>query len=112
MTKFSLSDISHLATLSGLTLTDSEAEQLRSSLDSVIGYVGMLDELDVEGVEPVYQVTDLYNVHEDDEIIDAEPIPQETPRERRKRHRKEFWDGAAEVMMVDLFIDEFFKKKK
>ena len=52
MTKFSLSDISHLATLSGLTLTDSEAEQLRSSLDSVIGYVGMLDELDVEGVEP------------------------------------------------------------
>ena len=70
MTKFSLSDISHLATLSGLTLTDSEAEQLRSSLDSVIGYVGMLDELDVEGIEPVYQVTDLYNVHEDDEIID------------------------------------------
>ena len=29
MTKFSLSDISHLATLSGLTLTDGEAEQLR-----------------------------------------------------------------------------------
>lgn len=68
MTKFSLSDVSHLATLSGLTLADDEAEQLRSSLDSIISYVSMLDELDVEGVEPVYQVTDLYNVHESDEV--------------------------------------------
>ncbi|NCC02071.1 MAG: hypothetical protein EOM34_15625 [Clostridia bacterium] len=43
---------------------------------------------------------------------EAEQIIQETPAERRKRHRKEFWDGAAETMMIDLFIDDFFGKKK
>lgn len=43
---------------------------------------------------------------------EAEQIIQETPAECRKRHRKEFWDGAAETMMIDLFIDDFFGKKK
>lgn len=70
MTKFSLSDIAHLASLSGLSLSDDEAEQLRTSLDSIINYVDMLDELDVSGVEPVYQVTDLYNVFDKDEVGD------------------------------------------
>ena len=68
MTKFSLSDISHLASLSGLSLSDDETEELRSSLDSIIGYVDMLDELDVAGVEPAYQVADLYSVQEDDQV--------------------------------------------
>ena len=68
MTTFSMSDITHLATLSGLTLSGDETEQLQSSLESIIGYVGMLDELDVADVEPTYQVTDLCNVYDDDEV--------------------------------------------
>ena len=70
MTTFSTSDITHLATLSGLTLSGDETEQLQSSLESIIGYVGMLDELDVADVEPTYQVTDLENVYRDDTVID------------------------------------------
>lgn len=77
--------------------------------DQIYTFQGIMDDAIVEAAAKSSGV----NLNgEDDEIIDAEPIPQETPRERRKRHRKEFWDGAAEVMMVDLFIDEFFKKKK
>ena len=41
-----------------------------------------------------------------------EPVPVETPSERKKRHRKEFWDGAAQVMMLDIFIDDFFGNGK
>lgn len=41
-----------------------------------------------------------------------EPVQQETPSERRKHQRKEFWDGAAQTMMIDLFIDDLFGKKK
>lgn len=70
MTRFSLSDIDHLASLSGLSLTDDEAQQLKTSLDSITGYVDMLDELDVTGVEPLYQVTDLFNVFDRDEVRD------------------------------------------
>lgn len=68
MTTFSTSDIRHLAGLSGLTLDDDVAESLRTDLDSIIGYVNKLDELDVSGVEPTYQVTDLVNVHQADEV--------------------------------------------
>lgn len=42
----------------------------------------------------------------------VEPVQQETPSERKKRHRKEFWDGAAQVMMLDIFIDDFFGNGK
>ena len=44
----------------------------------------------------------------DDTEILIEDEPVETPRERRK----EFWDGAAETMMIDLFIDDWFGHKK
>lgn len=71
MTKFSISDIAHLASLSGLSLSDDEAEKLRTSLGSITEYVDMLDELDVSDVEPVYQVTELYNVFDKDEVGDG-----------------------------------------
>ncbi len=68
MTKFSTSDITHLATLSGLSLADDEVEHLRTDLESIIHYVDKLDELDVSGVEPTYQVTQLSNVTRDDVV--------------------------------------------
>lgn len=69
MTKFSTSDITHLATLSGLSLADDEVEHLRTDLESIIHYVDKLDELDVSGVEPTYQVTQLSNVTRDDVVL-------------------------------------------
>ncbi|OYW85853.1 aspartyl/glutamyl-tRNA(Asn/Gln) amidotransferase subunit C [Candidatus Saccharibacteria bacterium 32-49-10] len=68
MTKFSTSDITHLATLSGLSLADDEVEHLRTDLESIIHYVDKLDELDVSGVEPTYQLTQLSNVTRDDVV--------------------------------------------
>lgn len=51
-------------------------------------------------------------VNLDADEFEVETEPPETSRERRKRHRKEFWTGAAETMMIDLFIDDFFGKGK
>ena len=68
MRKFSTSDIKHLATLSGLSLTEEEQVSLGSDLEEIIQYVNKLDELDVSGVEPTYQVTDLINVSRSDEV--------------------------------------------
>lgn len=72
MKQFSAGDVKRLATLSGLNLTDDEARSLGADLESIIKYVDKLDELDVDGVEPTYQLTDLVNVFRGDEVAQGE----------------------------------------
>ncbi len=69
--KQSASDSQYLAGLSGLALSDAETQALGTDIDNIITYITMLDELDVAGVEPTYQVTDLENVWRKDEVIDG-----------------------------------------
>lgn len=68
MTDISTDDVHHLAQLSSLQLDDHEAEALRVDLGNILGYIDQLSELDTEGVEPTYQVTDLQNVWRDDVV--------------------------------------------
>ena len=69
--KQSASDSQYLAGLSGLALSDAETQALGTDIDNIITYITMLDELDVAGVEPTYQVTDLENGWRKDEVIDG-----------------------------------------
>ncbi|HRF28476.1 MAG TPA: Asp-tRNA(Asn)/Glu-tRNA(Gln) amidotransferase subunit GatC [Candidatus Saccharibacteria bacterium] len=66
MTQISRDDVVHLATLSNLQLEESEIESLRADIEKILEYVEQLNELDTEGLEPTYQVTDLENVWRDD----------------------------------------------
>ncbi len=61
-------DIAHLAQLSSLQLTDDELVSLQADISNILGYVAQLSELDTEGVEPTYQVTDLENVWREDVV--------------------------------------------
>jgi len=70
MTQISIDDVHHLAQLSSLQLNDTEAEALRGDLESILGYIEQLSELNTDGIEPTYQVTDLYNVWRDDTVDD------------------------------------------
>lgn len=70
MTKITIDDITHLANLTKLQLDDKQAAGLAEDLNKLIGYVQQLDEVDVEGLEPTAQVTDLTNVSRPDELID------------------------------------------
>jgi len=70
MAKISDDELNHLATLSNITLDPDEAENLKADLENIVGYIDLLGELDVQNVEPTYQVTDLQNVMREDEIID------------------------------------------
>jgi aspartyl-tRNA(Asn)/glutamyl-tRNA(Gln) amidotransferase subunit C len=70
MTNISTDDVQHLAQLSSLQLEDGEAEALRVDLENILGYIEQLSELNTEGVEPTYQVTDLQNVWRDDVVDD------------------------------------------
>lgn len=70
MTQISRDDVLGLAQLSSLELSDNEVDILMTDLSKIIGYVNKLSELDTEGVEPTYQVTDLKNVWREDQVID------------------------------------------
>jgi aspartyl-tRNA(Asn)/glutamyl-tRNA(Gln) amidotransferase subunit C len=70
MTQISRNDVQHLALLSSLHLSDGEIDGLQTDLGNILEYVKQLGELDTEGIEPTYQVTDLQNVWRDDRIDD------------------------------------------
>jgi aspartyl-tRNA(Asn)/glutamyl-tRNA(Gln) amidotransferase subunit C len=70
MAKLTREDVLSLARLSRLRLSDEEIEQLRSELSEILDYVETLDKVDVDGMEPTYQVTGLKNVFREDETMD------------------------------------------
>lgn len=45
--------VKRVARLSRIAVTDSEAEHLKGELNSILGFVEQLDEVDVSGVEPM-----------------------------------------------------------
>jgi len=67
MTQISRDDVARLATMSSLQLADDEMDALATDIERILGYVEQLNELDVEGVEPTYQVNQLQNVWRNDE---------------------------------------------
>jgi aspartyl-tRNA(Asn)/glutamyl-tRNA(Gln) amidotransferase subunit C len=71
MTQISRDDVLHLAQLSSLELSsEAEIDGLQNDISNILGYVEKLNELNTDGVEPTYQVTDLESVWRDDNIID------------------------------------------
>jgi aspartyl-tRNA(Asn)/glutamyl-tRNA(Gln) amidotransferase subunit C len=73
----SIDDVRYVAGLAKIAVSDDEAARLQKELDTILGYVQQLDQLDTTGVEPTYQVTGLKNVDRDDEIIDYGVSQQE-----------------------------------
>ncbi len=55
-------DVRHVAKLSRLHLSDEEVHHFTEQLAAVLGYIGKLNELDVDGVEPMAHPLELANV--------------------------------------------------
>lgn len=88
-------DIIHLAELSNFSLSDKEIDSLGKDLTGIINYISQLDELNVDNVEPTYQVFEMENVWRDDEIL-----PQEADREALLALTKEAKDNQIKVPKV------------
>ena len=54
--KITRKDVEYVAALAHLELAAEEIEQMREQLDSILGYVDKLSELDTDKVEPMAQV--------------------------------------------------------
>lgn len=88
-------DIIHLARLSNFRMDDAEIDALGNDLNGIIKYISQLDELDVDGIEPTYQVFEMENVWRDDEIL-----PQDATREELLALTKEAKDNQIKVPKV------------
>ena len=87
--------IAHLAKLSNFALTNDESKRLVTDIKGILDYISQLDELDVSGVEPTYQVFEMENVWREDEIL-----PQEADREALLNLAKEVKDNQVKVPKV------------
>ena len=88
-------DILHLADLSNFSLSEEEISSLGKDLTEILKYISQLDELDVEGVEPTYQVFEMENVWREDEIIE-----QDATREELLALSREVVDNQIKVPRV------------
>ena len=70
MSKLSRDDVLKLAALSKLRLSDEEVEKMRVELSEILNYVQQLDNVNVDGLDPTYQVTGLKNITRPDEVKD------------------------------------------
>lgn len=61
-------DVSRVAKLANLPLTDEEKKKFEPQLEETIQYIERLNEVDTEGIEPTSQVTGLENVLREDEV--------------------------------------------
>ena len=51
--------IKHIAKLARIELSEQEEEKYKNELSSILDFVNKLNEVDTEGVEPLYQTTGL-----------------------------------------------------
>ena len=62
-----------VAWLARLKLDEAELDVLTRQLGQILEYVGMLDEVDTEGVEPMAHAVELANVFRADEVAPSLP---------------------------------------
>lgn len=68
MTKLTKKDVEHVADLANLTLTDAQIDKFLPQLETIVDYMGQLDEVDVVGLEPTSQTTGLVNIQRQDVV--------------------------------------------
>ena len=66
--------VRHVAKLARLALDEHELARLGGQLESILGYVAKIGEVDVSGVEPLAHAADLKNVLRDDVVAGALPL--------------------------------------
>ncbi|MGB7158915.1 MAG: Asp-tRNA(Asn)/Glu-tRNA(Gln) amidotransferase subunit GatC [Tepidisphaeraceae bacterium] len=67
-------DVRKVAKLARLALDDAQLDRLASQLESILGYVKKIGQVDVAGVEPLAHALPLHNVLRDDHPGPALPI--------------------------------------
>ena len=68
-------DVAQVASLARLSLPQDMIPRLQSEMEQIVGYVEMLADLDVSGIEPTAHAVARTNVLRDD--VPSDPFPRE-----------------------------------
>ena len=68
-------NVSHVAKLANLPLTDEEEEKYSQQLSKILDYIEQLNKVDTKDVEPTFNVSGQSNIMRKDEV--GECLPQE-----------------------------------
>ncbi len=63
--------VKHVARLARIAVSDAEAEALKGELNTILGFVEQLNEVDVAGVEPMTAVIPMLARMRDDVVTDG-----------------------------------------
>ncbi len=74
--RISKDEVEKVARLARLEITEAEKEAFSEQLSSILTYMGQLDALDTEGVEPTATVLEQANVFRDDVVRPSLPVEQ------------------------------------
>jgi len=66
--KITRKEVEHVARLARLELTEEEKERMTAQLDSILGYIDKLNQLDTSRVEPTTTVIPMVSVMREDEV--------------------------------------------
>ena len=79
-------DISYIAHLARVELSEAERSKFAAQLKDILAYVAKLNELDVSNVEPTAHATPLTNVFRKDKVrpsIEIEKVLKNAPEQAR-----------------------------
>jgi aspartyl-tRNA(Asn)/glutamyl-tRNA(Gln) amidotransferase subunit C len=89
-----IAEVEHVAHLARLRLSAEELEKMRTDLSAILDHIDMLKEVDVSGIAPTAQVTDLLNVMREDATSPS------LPREDVLANAPEQRDGMFRVKAI------------
>jgi aspartyl-tRNA(Asn)/glutamyl-tRNA(Gln) amidotransferase subunit C len=72
--KITLELVDQVARLARLELTPDAAGRMQTQLGDILGYIGLLDELDLSDVPPTSHVIEMVNIMRDDEVKPSLPV--------------------------------------
>ncbi|MDP9173594.1 MAG: Asp-tRNA(Asn)/Glu-tRNA(Gln) amidotransferase subunit GatC [Planctomycetota bacterium] len=72
--KITLDQVRHVAKLARLALDEPKLEKLARQLESILGYVAKISEVDVTGIEPMAHALPVHNVFREDVIEPSLPL--------------------------------------
>ena len=67
-------DVAYVAELARLELSDDEKAVFQPQLESIVGYVEKISEVDVSGVEPMMHGRDIANALREDAVRPSLPV--------------------------------------
>jgi aspartyl-tRNA(Asn)/glutamyl-tRNA(Gln) amidotransferase subunit C len=96
----SLQEVKDVAQLARLELTEDELAAMTRQLGSILDYIGQLQQLNLDGVEPLAHALDVHNVFRDDEPAPSLPVSEALANapDRHSRGQGEQFYGVPAVL--------------